>query len=282
MTKNELRDALTLAGIPFKSKDTVATLEALYASRVEAAVAIVEADMDAHAKLDVLVPVVEGSPVDLARKLELSENEKAAIADEAAHRLAGCPGALYPDVNPHYNPAPLAVVTEPFDTGINYRTASEEVIREANCPHCGIHLSNGLLHVTDESGDGKGSYFAQRAPAFEAGEWCCMGCNGHFGQPVEYPAPAAPAPKGTGIKIEKGREERNGIKRPSAGGKCRAVWDALDEYVELEGTQPDAKVVKAWALENGWNPNNASIEFYQWRKFNGITGRAPKAEAPAA
>ena len=31
--------------------------------------------------------------------------------------------------------------------------------------------------------------------------------------------------------------------------------------------------VKALAEERGWNPNNASIEFYQWRKFNGIRGR---------
>ena len=38
--------------------------------------------------------------------------------------------------------------------------------------------------------------------------------------------------------------------------------------------------VKAIAEANGWNPNNASIEYYQWRKFNGITGRVAKA-APA-
>lgn len=77
---------------------------------------------------------------------------------------------------------------------------------------------------------------------------------------------------GTGLTIEKNREERNGVKRPSAGGKCRAVWDALDRDVEA-GQQPDAKRVKELADANGWNPNNAAIEFYQWRKFNGINGR---------
>ena len=41
-----------------------------------------------------------------------------------------------------------------------------------------------------------------------------------------------------------------------------------------------SKEVKAIAEANGWNPNNASIEYYQWRKFNGITGRVAKA-APA-
>lgn len=85
-------------------------------------------------------------------------------------------------------------------------------------------------------------------------------------------APAAAKRTSSGLKIEKAREERNGIKKPSVGGQCRAVWDALDDMVTA-GTQPTAKQVKALAEERGWNPNNASIEFYQWRKFNGIRGR---------
>lgn len=88
----------------------------------------------------------------------------------------------------------------------------------------------------------------------------------------ERSAPAAAKRTSSGLKIEKAREERNGIKKPSVGGQCRAVWDALDDMVAA-GTQPSAKQVKALAEERGWNPNNASIEFYQWRKFNGIRGR---------
>jgi len=88
----------------------------------------------------------------------------------------------------------------------------------------------------------------------------------------ERSAPAAAKRTSSGLKIEKAREERNGIKKPSVGGQCRAVWDALDDMVTA-GTQPTAKQVKALAEERGWNPNNASIEFYQWRKFNGIRGR---------
>lgn len=92
-------------------------------------------------------------------------------------------------------------------------------------------------------------------------------------QPEEE-APAAPeaeaAPTGTGLKIEKDRPEQNGIKRPSAGGKCRAIWDALDEYRAETGELPTSKTVKELAADSGWNPNNASIEYYQWRKFNGI------------
>ena len=88
----------------------------------------------------------------------------------------------------------------------------------------------------------------------------------------ERSAPAAAKRTSSGLKIEKAREERNGIKKPSVGGQCRAVWDALDDMVAA-GTQPTAKQVKAMAEGRGWNPNNASIEFYQWRKFNGIRGR---------
>lgn len=92
------------------------------------------------------------------------------------------------------------------------------------------------------------------------------------------PVSSKPTQVAVGLKIEKDRPEQNGIKRPSAGGRCRAVWDALDEYRRETGELPTAKVVRELAADEGWNPNNASIEFYQWRKFNGITGRQP---APA-
>lgn len=101
---------------------------------------------------------------------------------------------------------------------------------------------------------------------------------------VTVQEPAAPAPKAepktTGLIIEKNRPEQNGVRRPSAGGLCRAVWDACWAHQAATGTPPTAKEVKAIAEANGWNPNNASIEYYQWRKFNGITGRVAKA-APA-
>lgn len=96
------------------------------------------------------------------------------------------------------------------------------------------------------------------------------------------PVSTKPTQVAVGLVIEKNRPEQNGITRPSAGGRCRAVWDALDEYRTNEGELPDAKFVRALAVENNWNPNNASIEFYQWRKFNGITGRQAKPVAAVA
>lgn len=143
------------------------------------------------------------------------------------------------------------------------------------CPMCGIHLSNGVYTVDDEQhldGGSMGrSYRDARDPDFAAGINVCMGCGEHFGEPVTYPElEATPEPTGNGLKIEKDRPEQNGVKRPSIGGKCRAIWDALDAYRAETGELPTSKTVRELAADEGWNPNNASIEYYQWRKYNGI------------
>lgn len=80
----------------------------------------------------------------------------------------------------------------------------------------------------------------------------------------------ATVPKRT---IEKDREERNGVKRPSAGGMCRSVWDWCDANV-TGNTIPSAKQVKEAATQHAWNANNASIEYYNWRKFMGVRARS--------
>lgn len=83
---------------------------------------------------------------------------------------------------------------------------------------------------------------------------------------VAVPAPAAPeAPKAS-----KARSEiRNGVRKPIKG-KCAEVWAALDA---LQATFPEGTIsikdVRELAAANGWNLNNATIEFYGWRKFHG-------------
>jgi hypothetical protein len=64
------------------------------------------------------------------------------------------------------------------------------------------------------------------------------------------------------------QEERNGVKRPKTGGVCAAVWAWLDA-----NPGSTLKNAKASAPDYGWNPNNVACEFYQWRKFQGISGR---------
>lgn len=83
-------------------------------------------------------------------------------------------------------------------------------------------------------------------------------------------------------KVRTPPEIVNGVRKPSVGTVCREVWDELEKLrTAAGGVAPDSKAVKALAESKGWNANNASIEFYQWRKFNGITGRS-KPAAPAA
>ena len=160
---------------------------------------------------------------------------------------------------------------------INFNEMGKVELRQA-CKDAGIKnygkMNNGGMRAALEAhyADAKG---AEEAPVsipsgLSTMVQQMMGANQK--KKEERSAPAAAKRASSGLRIEKAREERNGIKKPSVGGQCRAVWDALDDMVAA-GTQPTAKQVKALAEERGWNPNNASIEFYQWRKFNGIRGR---------
>ena len=76
----------------------------------------------------------------------------------------------------------------------------------------------------------------------------------------------------SGTKIEANRETRNGVTRPSAGGKCRAVWDALDGLAAA-ATKPTAAQVRELAAAHGWDKTTAMVQFYRWRKFSGVSGR---------
>ena len=71
--------------------------------------------------------------------------------------------------------------------------------------------------------------------------------------------------KAAAPKVE--RIEQNGVKRPGPG-KCLEVWEYLDQHGNMK-----PKDLQPVAEEKGWNLNNAQIELYQWRKFNGISGR---------
>lgn len=95
---------------------------------------------------------------------------------------------------------------------------------------------------------------------------------------MEAPAPAAEAASADAVvttskpkkaaapKVE--RVEQNGVKRPGPG-KCLEVWEYLDQHGNMK-----PKDLQPVAEAKGWNINNVQIELYQWRKFNGISGRA--------
>lgn len=79
-------------------------------------------------------------------------------------------------------------------------------------------------------------------------------------------------------KVEKDRPEQNGIKRPSSGGICREIWDFAQSVLDSTDIAPTAKQMRAHGETVGWSMVTTMIQFYQWRKYNGIKGRAPKAE----
>lgn len=82
--------------------------------------------------------------------------------------------------------------------------------------------------------------------------------------PVEQPAKpqkAEPIIK-NGIK--------NGIKAPMRAGKCMAVWQACEALHKATGKVPTLKEVLACEAMQGANATNTQIEFYRWRKFNGL------------
>lgn len=150
---------------------------------------------------------------------------------------------------------------------VKLNDAEQELVKSyghVNCPHCDVYLGNGVgLH---------GQIVNGTRIKHDKYEFECLGCGEEFGDVVTKNAPRSAA-SGKGLKIEANREERNGIKRPSVGGVCRAVWDECDAYMEANGKSPKPSNLKDKAVAEGWNLNNVSIELYQWRKFNGISGR---------
>lgn len=98
--------------------------------------------------------------------------------------------------------------------------------------------------------------------------------------PLAAPATRGRAPRETRYTIEKNRPEQNGIKRPSEGGICRQIWDALDEKRALDGTVPSLSATKD-ALAH-LDQTTVSVQYYRWRKHHGIAGRLDKKPEQAA
>lgn len=79
--------------------------------------------------------------------------------------------------------------------------------------------------------------------------------------------------KGTGLKIEKDRDEQNGVTRPSQGGICRQLWDMFDAMYAEKGIVPTPTPAKARSAQLGLSPVTTTVQLYQWRTFMGFKGR---------
>ena len=134
---------------------------------------------------------------------------------------------------------------------------------EGTCPHCGKRTGRDCRNVTEYSEMSPGSQNSTTQ------QFTCNSCAGEWGPVVDKPQRArAPSGSSNGLKIEANRETRNGVTRPSIGGKCRGIWDMLDGM----GAIVTAKEARE-AGKDKFDKTTIMVQFYRWRKFNGIEGR---------
>ena len=97
---------------------------------------------------------------------------------------------------------------------------------------------------------------------------------------INYQTPSTTVDTGLGQLIEANQSEakstktlpiiQNGIQAPMKAGKCKAVWDACQEYYNNTGCVPSINEVIALPALKDANINNTKTEFYRWRQFNGL------------
>ena len=153
--------------------------------------------------------------------------------------------------------------TDAADAAVGLKGVSEEdenlilTCGHANCPSCGVHLTNGLLDY-ESLVDQKG---AKDAYALQKHEWSCMGCNAEWGTEIEAPKVAAKANK-TGRHYP--NREHSSIETPSD-----VVFGLADAM-----TGAKRKDVVDAAIAKGVTPNTARAAYQHWRKARGLTKAA--------
>lgn len=88
-------------------------------------------------------------------------------------------------------------------------------------------------------------------------------------QAVEEPVPVVIA-KRKGLKIQKNRHEKNGIKRPSAGGICARLWDIFEKHYSDTGMILTPKPAKEISAKEGLDPTTTTVQLYRWRDYMGF------------
>ena len=66
---------------------------------------------------------------------------------------------------------------------------------------------------------------------------------------------------------------QNGIKAPMRAGKCKHVWEVCEAMYKSTGKVPTLKELNAHEAMQGTNQTNNQIEFYRWRKYNGLNAK---------
>ena len=142
--------------------------------------------------------------------------------------------------------------------------------------NCSTEVANSLIHM--EAPEDGGRYWFSEEGVARASNWFSEASANRVDNSsvavdklttVEIPPAAPVAP--VAPKASKARSEvRNGVRKPIKG-KCAEIWSTLDDLLANE--LPTIKHVRDLAQANNWNLNNATIEFYGWRKFHGLNNK---------
>lgn len=196
-------------------------------------------------------------------EIDTSEEDEfeAGMAEELAAREAAKRRAEGFDLDE--TQLPMAAKSQPQAALQVHHTALPKSGLDGKCPHCGAGMAGGR-YVTE---------YHELSPGSQRDTnqlYTCNECAGEWGPVVDKPKKArAPSGSSNGLKIEADRPERNGVKRPSAGGKCRGIWDMLDEI----GPDASAKQARDTGIPMGFDKTTIMVQYYRWRKFNGVAGR---------
>ena len=157
-----------------------------------------------------------------------------------------------------------------FSNQSNARRALKKVF------NCSTEVANSLISV--EPFEDGGRYWFSEEGVTRAANWFSEASANRADNSsvavdklttVEIPpaAPAAPV-----AKESKSRSViQNGVRKPIKG-KCAEIWATLTAVQEISENNTPLTIseVKELAATHGWNLNNATIEFYGWRKFNAV------------
>lgn len=156
----------------------------------------------------------------------------------------------------------------------NYSNGSLEVFmdalgwgKNAVAALIGSLEKKGLVESENERGDGENCVWLTE-----------KGVNLVFDELEKgrVPADKVEKPAEEAVKQKEERAVRNGVRLPKRGTSAGTVWSICDAILADTAIQPTVAAVREEAVAAGINKKNAEIEFYTWRKFNGIKGRASK------
>jgi hypothetical protein len=132
----------------------------------------------------------------------------------------------------------------------------------SHCPHCGIHLSNG---VTDFDGvvDAQGT--VAKAAKIMRHEYCCLGCNGEWGPVAMRGSGGRKAPTG---RIYTNKSDAD---LKEQGGAVKVCWDLFIANPDMK--RKDA--IQA-AVDKGVAFYTARTQYQKWFKAHnaGKAGRS--------